>query len=92
MKDAYDATVAVTEAFAANKNCVFIISTHILEAAEELKHRCDNMNYIYLPTIMKDGVPTYTYKIVKGITEDRHGMIIIRNEKILDILAEGKIG
>ena len=50
------------------------------------------MNYIYLPTIMKDGVPTYTYKIVKGITEDRHGMIIIRNEKILDILEEGKIG
>ena len=57
-----------------------------------MKHRCDNMNYIYLPTIMKDGVPTYTYKIVKGITEDRHGMIIIRNEKILDILEEGKIG
>jgi DNA mismatch repair ATPase MutS len=92
VKDAYDATVAVTEAFAANKNCVFIISTHILEAAEELKHRCDNMNYIYLPTVMKDGVPTYTYKIAKGITEDRHGMIIIRNEHILDILAEGKIG
>ena len=27
-----------------------------------------------------------TYKLEKGITADRHGMIIIRNEGILDIL------
>ena len=32
VKDAYDATVAVIEAFSIHQNCSFIISTHILEA------------------------------------------------------------
>lgn len=90
VKDAYDATVAVTEAFAANRNCTFIISTHIIEAGETLKERCDNINFINLPTVMEGSIPRYTYKIVPGITEDRHGMIIIRNEGILDILKNRK--
>ncbi|MEN6618022.1 MAG: DNA mismatch repair protein [Rikenellaceae bacterium] len=90
VKDAYDATVAVTEAFAANKNCIFIISTHIIEAGETLKERCDNINFINLPTVMKGTLPIYTYKIVPGITSDRYGMIIINNEGILSILNKGK--
>ena len=86
MKDAYDATVAVTEAFSAKSSCIFMISTHIIEAGEDLQKKCNNIEYIYLPTVMEGSVPRYTYKIEKGITEDRHGMIIIRNEGILDIL------
>jgi DNA mismatch repair protein MutS len=90
VKDAYDATVAVTEAFAANRNCTFIISTHIIEAGETLKEKCDNINFINLPTVMDGNIPRYTYKITPGITSDRHGMIIIRNEGILDILKNHK--
>jgi len=86
VKDAYDATVAVTEALAENRNCIFIISTHIIEAGETLKERCGNINFINLPTVMDGTIPRYTYKIVPGITSDRHGMIIINNEGILDIL------
>jgi len=86
VKDAYDATVAVSEAFAANRNCAFIISTHIIEAGETLKQKCDNINFVNLPTVMEGNVPRYTYKIAPGITSDRHGMIIINNEGILDIL------
>lgn len=89
VKDAYDATLAVTEAFASNRNCLFVISTHILETVDELKKHCDNINYVYLPTVMENGIPRYTYKLERGISADRHGMIIIRNEKILDILASG---
>lgn len=91
VKDAYDATVAVTEAFAANRNCTFIISTHIIEAGDTLKERCDNINFINLPTIMEGSIPRYTYKITSGITSDRHGMIIINNEGILDILNSAKV-
>ena len=28
----------------------------------------------------------YPYKLAEGISADRHGMTIIRNEKILDII------
>ena len=86
VKDAYDATVAVMNSFATKRKCTFVISTHIIEAGEDLKKMRDNIKFMYLPTIMNGKVPEYTYKITEGITEDRHGMIIIRNEKILDIL------
>lgn len=86
VKDAYDATVAVASAFADKRSCTFIISTHIIEAGETLKTLKDNIRFIYLPTKMDGNKPVYTYKITDGITNDRHGMVIIRNEHILDIL------
>jgi len=33
-KDAYEATVAITAAFAGKPNCMFVVSTHIIEAGE----------------------------------------------------------
>lgn len=86
VKDAYDATVAVTEAFSAHRNCSFIISTHITEAGTTLQQRCPNFRFVYLPTVMKDSRPTYTYRLAAGITDDRHGMMIIRNERIVEII------
>ncbi|MDI9604392.1 MAG: DNA mismatch repair protein [Bacteroidota bacterium] len=86
VKDAYDATVAITEAFSKKNRGAFIVSTHIMEAGETLKERCDNMQFLYLPTEMKGNVPVYPYKLQEGITDDRHGMIIINNEKILEII------
>ena len=86
VKDAYDATVAVAGAFANRRKCTFIISSHIIEAGEDLKKLRDNIRFVYLPTVMKGKVPQYTYKLEEGITNDRHGMLIIQNEKILDIL------
>ena len=86
VKDAFDATVAVTAAFSEMKQSIFVISTHIVEAGEELSRLCDNVEYLYLPTLMDGNKPVYTYKLTEGITSDRHGMLIIRNEGILDIL------
>ncbi|MEO6521799.1 MAG: DNA mismatch repair protein [Mucilaginibacter sp.] len=89
VKDACEATIALTAAFAAKKNSVFVISTHIVEAGEVLKEKYSNINFIYLPTLMDGDQPIYTYKLAQGITADRHGMVIINNEGILDILAAG---
>jgi DNA mismatch repair protein MutS len=86
VKDAYDATLAITAAFAENRNCFFIISTHIVEVGETLRQQTDNFRFTYLPTIMKGVVPQYTYTLTEGITTDRHGMMIIENEGILDII------
>ena len=86
VKDAYDATVAITEAFSKKNRGAFIVSTHIMEAGETLRERCDNMRFLYLPTEMKGNVPVYPYKLKEGITDDRHGMVIINNEKILEII------
>ena len=86
VKDAYDATLAVTNAFSKYRNCLFIISTHIIEVGEALKQEHNNIRFSYLPTIMEGNVPRYPYILTEGITRDRQGMIIIENEGIVELL------
>lgn len=86
VKDAYDATLAVTKEFSTYYNSFFVISTHIIEVGDALKNDCDNLQFSYLPTIMEGSVPRYTYKLNEGITSDRHGMLIIENERILEMI------
>lgn len=83
VKDALDATSAVLKAFSLHHNCFFIVSTHILEAADAFKDS-PNVRYHYFPTHIVGGVPRYTYQLTEGITADRHGMMIIRNERIVE--------
>ena len=91
VKDAYDATLAISEAFSENRNCLFIISTHIIEVGEALMGRCANFEFAFMPTVMQGAVPTYPYQLTEGITADRQGMVIIENEGILDILNQSII-
>lgn len=85
VKDAYDGTLAVTEGFSGYEECLFIVSTHIIEVGEALKYR-GNIHFVYMPTVMDGAYPRYTYQLQEGITEDRQGMMIIRNEGILELL------
>src|SRR5687768_17075525 len=87
VKDAYDATLAVSAAFARYRNCFFIISTHIIEAGEALQQQSGNILFAYLPTVMEGNIPRYPYTLATGITSDRQGMIIIENERIPELLA-----
>lgn len=86
VKDAYDATLAVTAAFAQNRDSLFIISTHITEVGAALKKLCDNVRYLYMPTVMEGTKPIYPYRLAEGVTADRHGMVIVNNEKIVEII------
>ncbi|MDB5158062.1 MAG: mismatch repair protein [Mucilaginibacter sp.] len=90
VKDAYEGTIAITRAFAEKRNCMFVVSTHIIEAGDVLKEQCGNINFVYLPTKMDGNKPVYTYRLEQGITADRHGMIIINNERILEIIRSKK--
>lgn len=85
VKDAEEGTVIISAAYAKWKNSLFIISSHIVEAAESLR-REPSVLFSYLPTNMKGTQPEYTYTLAEGTTADRHGMLIIQNEGILEIL------
>ncbi|UPK67890.1 MutS-related protein [Chitinophaga filiformis] len=89
VKDAYEATIAICKGFAGKRNSIFVISTHIIEAGEVLKAAAANIRFVYLPTHMDGHKPVYTYTLENGITDDRHGMIIINNEGIIDMLEAG---
>jgi DNA mismatch repair ATPase MutS len=86
VKDAYDATLAITSAFADKLNCFFVISTHITEAGIELRKNFTNLQFVYFPSILNGKVPVYTYQLQEGISNDRHGMVILRKEGVLEIL------
>ena len=88
VKDAYDGTLLVTKAFSKYQNTVFVISTHIIEVGEELRKNKGNIQFKFLPTIMNDTIPKYTYLLEDGITSDRQGMLIIENEGILQLLKD----
>lgn len=88
VKDAYDATLAVTKGFLEYKKCFFIISTHITEVGEALLEN-EGVQFRFMPTIIQNGKPKYTYSAEQGITSDRQGMMIIENEGILELLKEG---
>ncbi|ANI88193.1 DNA mismatch repair protein [Arachidicoccus ginsenosidimutans] len=91
VKDAGEATITIVEGFAKKTNSLFIISTHIIEAGDVLRQKTDNIQYCFLPTTMQGHKPVYTYKLEHGITADRHGMIIIRNEGILEMLEKNVV-
>jgi hypothetical protein len=88
VKDAFDATLAVTAAFSRYRNCIFIVSTHIVEVGEELR-RYPGVQFGYMPTVMNGNVPQYTYSMEEGISNDRHGMMIVHNEGILQLIRGG---
>jgi DNA mismatch repair ATPase MutS len=91
VRDAYEATVALASAFAEQSGSIFLVSTHIIEAGEVLRQD-GRVRLVYLPTRMEGNEPVYSYVLEEGITSDRHGMVIINNEGILDLLAGVRVG
>ncbi|WP_235884587.1 P-loop NTPase family protein [Pedobacter hiemivivus] len=45
VKDAYDTTLAVSKAYAQYRNCMFIISTHIIEVGEALREEVEGLQF-----------------------------------------------
>ncbi|MCS3556561.1 MULTISPECIES: MutS-related protein [unclassified Sphingobacterium] len=90
VKDAYEGTLAVTQGFAAYHSSLFVVSTHIIEVGEALKD-LPNVRFVYMPTVMDENRPRYTYRLEQGITEDRQGMLIIKNEGIFELLSNSGV-
>ncbi len=85
VKDAYDASLSIITAFSQIRKSFFIISTHIVEVAQELNEN-NNINFRFLETKIIEGKPVFTYQLKAGITDERMGMWIIENEGIMEIL------
>ena len=87
VKDASDASLQVIDALSKVRNSLFLISTHIVEIAGDLRHN-KNIFFNCFESTMEGGVPWYNYKIREGISNERVGMLIIKNEGIIEILEE----
>lgn len=83
VKDAYDGTLAIVSAFSHIQSSFFVISTHIVEVAEELQDN-KNIQFAYFEVENEDGHPAYTYKLQEGVSDVRLGMYIINKERIIE--------
>ena len=85
VKDAFDASLAIISSFAKVKGSVFLVSTHIMEVADELS-KMKNINFGYFHSTIDGKSPIYSYRLCEGVTEERIGMLIIDNERIVEII------
>ena len=85
VKDASDASLEVISCLSRIATSTFYISTHITEIAKELKAN-SNIDFKYFESSLIDEKPVYSYKIKDGLSEERMGMYILKNEKISEIL------
>lgn len=84
VKDAYEGSLAIISALAKTNQSFYVISTHIIEVADQLKD--NNIKFVCLETSSEDGHPKYTYKLNNGISDERLGMHIIKRERIIEII------
>lgn len=69
------------------RNSFFAVSTHTVEAAYKLEN-ISSIQFSHLEIVRKGNIPTYTYKLKGGITEDRLGMYILEQENLIKTIKE----
>ena len=87
VKDAYDASLMIISALVKIRNNIFFISTHILEIADTIENK-DKIMFRCFGSELINQQPIYDFQLKKGISDERIGLSIIKNENILQILDE----
>ena len=87
VKDAYDASLIIISALAKIQNNFFFISTHILEVAETIDNK-ESIMFRCFESDLINNKPVYDFILKKGISRERVGLLIIKNENIIEILNE----
>jgi DNA mismatch repair ATPase MutS len=85
VQDAMKCSLTVIKGLIKIKNSLFILSTHLYEIGEELK-TYPNISFRYFETKVKDDQLEFTYQLKEGISEDRIGYVILKREKVVEML------
>jgi DNA mismatch repair protein MutS len=85
VQDAMKCSLTVIKGLIKIKNSLFILSTHLYEIGEELKNY-PNISFRYFETLVKDEQLEFSYQLKEGISNDRIGYVILKREKVVDML------
>ncbi|MBC7890325.1 MAG: DNA mismatch repair protein MutS [Ferruginibacter sp.] len=85
VEDAMKCSSTVIEGLLKIKNSLFILSTHLYEIGEALK-RYPNISFNYFETMVTDDQLLFNYQLKEGISNDRLGYLILKNEGVVDML------
>jgi DNA mismatch repair protein MutS len=85
VQDAMKCSLTVIKGLMKMKNSLFILSTHLYEIGDELKPYA-NISFKYFETNVKDDQLEFSYQLKEGVSNDRIGYVILRREKVVDML------
>ena len=85
VQDAMKCSTVVIEGLIKIKNSLFILSTHLYEIGETLKEH-SNIAFKYFETIVDDEQLKFSYQLKDGISNDRIGYLILKREKVIELL------
>ena len=85
IQDAMHCSTAVIKGLLKIKNSLFILSTHLYEIGEELK-QYPNISFRYFETTATDEQLQFSYQLKEGISNDRFGYLILKREKVVEML------
>ncbi|MBM3439837.1 MAG: DNA mismatch repair protein MutS [Bacteroidetes bacterium] len=85
IQDAMQCSLAVIKGLLKIKNATFILSTHLYEIASDLKDY-PNIAFRYFETGIHNETLHFTYQLSEGISNDRIGYLILKKEKVIDLL------
>lgn len=84
--DAYECSRAVIEGLLQQSDNLMALSTHLNELSDHLKEK-PNVWFRYCYTrITEDGKYAFTYQLREGVSRDRIGYLVLKNEGVLDML------
>lgn len=85
VQDAMKCSLTVIKGLIKMKNSLFILSTHLYEIGEELK-QYPNISFKYFETTVTEDQLSFSYQLKEGISNDRIGYVILRREKVVEML------
>ena len=85
VRDAMKCSTVVIEGLIKIKSSLFILSTHLYEIADSLKEY-PNIKFKYFETNVQDEQLSFNYNLKDGISNERLGYLILKREKVIDLL------
>jgi DNA mismatch repair protein MutS len=85
VEDAMKCSETVIKGLIKIPNSLFILSTHLYEIGESLK-MYPNIIFRYFETEVKEEQLLFSYQLKEGISNDRIGYLILKREKVVEML------
>lgn len=85
VQDAMKCSTVVIEGLIKIKRSLFILSTHLYEIGDDLKEY-PNIDFKYFETTVTDEKLEFSYQLKDGISNDRLGYLILKKEKVIELL------
>ena len=85
VQDAMKCSATVIKGLIKIENSLFILSTHLYEIGDELK-AFPNISFKYFETTVSGDQLYFSYQLKEGISNDRLGYLILKKEKVVELL------